>query len=282
MIEKLLGMLVGYVLCRSSDVLAQFLPTWLTPTQLPPSGGSQPVSYIPKGAAKVSIPSGATPLTVPPGAIPVVAPSAAAFPERLPGGLPPFPGPGWTFAKATPAVVQRAWALLPLLAMGQYKVEPAPDDPNKWLAYRKEPHAQGKTGVTVYTPRAAVVPSPSPSPAAPPMAQSGPIHIPAPGGTIPDWHPEPVPVMNRPAAASPPAVVPSAPPPGAIPIRTLRRGMKGPDVAQWQKIIGAASDGSFGPETEMKTRIWQKSHGLDVDGVVGRKTWASAGATVAA
>lgn len=247
MIEKLLGLLAGYVLCKGSDYLAQFMPQWLTPGSsgggLPPAASAPPTS---------SIPSGATPVTVPPGAIPVIAPSAAPFPEQRPAGLPPFPGPGWTFAKTTNGVVQRAWALLPVLAMGQYKFEPSPDEPSKWLAYRKEPHAQGKTGVTVYTPKAATMAPPPPAPG--PAPGAGPIVIP----TSPDIVPASYQRQSPPLA------------------RVMKRGMKGADVAAWQRRLNIPADGDFGGKTELATKVFQKSHGLPQDGQVGPLTWAAA------
>jgi hypothetical protein len=44
-----------------------------------------------------------------------------------------------------------------------------------------------------------------------------------------------------------------------------------------QKAVGAAQDGKFGPETERLVKIYQKSHGLDPDGVVGPLTWEKIG-----
>lgn len=63
---------------------------------------------------------------------------------------------------------------------------------------------------------------------------------------------------------------------------TLRRGSKGPDVAAWQTILIAdgysldpyGPDGDFGGLTDRKTRLWQTSHGLVPDGVVGAQTRA--------
>jgi N-acetyl-anhydromuramyl-L-alanine amidase AmpD len=61
-------------------------------------------------------------------------------------------------------------------------------------------------------------------------------------------------------------------------MNTIRIGSVGPDVATWQRAIGVAVvDGVFGPATEAATRAWQVSRGLTADGVVGPKSWASAG-----
>lgn len=64
-------------------------------------------------------------------------------------------------------------------------------------------------------------------------------------------------------------------------IRTLRRGMAGPDVADWQMALnedgaGLKVDGVFGVLTETATRHWQHARGLVADGVVGAKTMAAA------
>lgn len=56
----------------------------------------------------------------------------------------------------------------------------------------------------------------------------------------------------------------------------LRYGAVGPDVARWQKVIGAEPDGHFGRVTEATTKVWQRAHGLDPDGIVGPVTWRSA------
>lgn len=57
---------------------------------------------------------------------------------------------------------------------------------------------------------------------------------------------------------------------------TIRRGSTGPDVAQWQGIIGVTTDGAFGPNTEAATKTWQAQHKLVADGVVGPATWSAA------
>ena len=52
-------------------------------------------------------------------------------------------------------------------------------------------------------------------------------------------------------------------------MRTLRRGMKGDDVALWQRWLGVSADGVFGPVTEHATKSWQLAEGLEADGIVG-------------
>ncbi len=54
----------------------------------------------------------------------------------------------------------------------------------------------------------------------------------------------------------------------------LKRGSKGDQVKDLQKILGCRPDGVFGPTTEGKVKEWQKAHGLVADGIVGDKTWA--------
>jgi hypothetical protein len=65
-------------------------------------------------------------------------------------------------------------------------------------------------------------------------------------------------------------------------MRILRRGMKGPDVKDWQNFLLGRNiavglvDGSFGKKTEDATKEFQKEQGLDVDGVVGNQTFGEA------
>ena len=56
--------------------------------------------------------------------------------------------------------------------------------------------------------------------------------------------------------------------------RTLRRGMKGDDVARMQKALGVAADGDFGPSTLSVVKKWQRANGLEPDGIVGPRTQA--------
>ena len=58
---------------------------------------------------------------------------------------------------------------------------------------------------------------------------------------------------------------------------TLRLGSKGEPVKKWQGVLGDKSpNGVFSKDTETKTKAWQKSKGIDNDGVVGPATWAMA------
>ena len=53
----------------------------------------------------------------------------------------------------------------------------------------------------------------------------------------------------------------------------LKKGSKGNDVKELQKILGCRPDGVFGSTTESLVKQWQKDHDLVADGVVGDKTW---------
>ena len=60
--------------------------------------------------------------------------------------------------------------------------------------------------------------------------------------------------------------------------RYLKKGCKGADVKEMQKIIGTKADGIFGNATLKKLKTWQKNHkGLKVAGVVGKDTAHSFG-----
>ena len=53
----------------------------------------------------------------------------------------------------------------------------------------------------------------------------------------------------------------------------LRRGDRGPAVAELQGLLLLKSDGIFGPKTDRAVRDFQDDKGLKRDGVVGAKTW---------
>ncbi len=54
---------------------------------------------------------------------------------------------------------------------------------------------------------------------------------------------------------------------------TLRRGDRGPAVAELQDLLFLKDDGVFGPRTERAVRDFQEEKGLTRDGVVGPATW---------
>jgi peptidoglycan hydrolase-like protein with peptidoglycan-binding domain len=55
-------------------------------------------------------------------------------------------------------------------------------------------------------------------------------------------------------------------------LRTLRKGMKGDDVARMQKVLGVTADGDFGFGTQTAVKKWQNNNGLTADGIVGPAT----------
>jgi hypothetical protein len=60
----------------------------------------------------------------------------------------------------------------------------------------------------------------------------------------------------------------------------VRRGDRGPAVERLHDLLGVAwpgepGYGTFGPRTVAAVREYQRSHGLDVDGRVGRQTWTA-------
>lgn len=73
--------------------------------------------------------------------------------------------------------------------------------------------------------------------------------------------------------------------PGAPAHPTLRKGDKGSPVVEWQTVLVTAgfslspygADGDFGATTEAMTIRYQRARGLVADGIVGAKTWATAG-----
>ncbi|MSO37439.1 MAG: hypothetical protein EXQ69_04220 [Acidimicrobiia bacterium] len=57
---------------------------------------------------------------------------------------------------------------------------------------------------------------------------------------------------------------------------TLRRGSASPAVCRWQELIAAKVSGFFDDTTELATKAWQASRGLQPDGIVGPKSWGAA------
>jgi peptidoglycan hydrolase-like protein with peptidoglycan-binding domain len=62
---------------------------------------------------------------------------------------------------------------------------------------------------------------------------------------------------------------------------TLMKGSVGEEVTYLQQLLNKKShatiavDGYFGEETKQMVQIYQRNHGLVVDGIVGEKTWSS-------
>lgn len=58
----------------------------------------------------------------------------------------------------------------------------------------------------------------------------------------------------------------------------IRRGAKGPAVVELQRLLvlgNTTGIGEFGPRTEQAVRLYQRSRGLEADGIVGHATWAA-------
>ena len=53
----------------------------------------------------------------------------------------------------------------------------------------------------------------------------------------------------------------------------LKKGSKGVEVKELQKLLKITVDGDFGPATELAVMKFQGQKGLKVDGIVGAKTW---------
>jgi uncharacterized protein (TIGR02594 family) len=66
---------------------------------------------------------------------------------------------------------------------------------------------------------------------------------------------------------------PPVPPPDTLPV--LRKGDTGPAVVHLQELLPKWVDGDFGTTTESLVKEFQRSEGLEVDGVVGEQTWAA-------
>ncbi|MCB9674468.1 MAG: peptidoglycan-binding protein [Alphaproteobacteria bacterium] len=54
--------------------------------------------------------------------------------------------------------------------------------------------------------------------------------------------------------------------------RTLRTGARGRDVERLQRFLGLPVDGKFGPDTRAAVIQFQMDHGLDPDGIIGKKS----------
>jgi peptidoglycan hydrolase-like protein with peptidoglycan-binding domain len=63
--------------------------------------------------------------------------------------------------------------------------------------------------------------------------------------------------------------------PRAVILRGVAQGAHGQAVVTIQRLVGAAPDGRFGPQTRSAVQAWQRTHGLVPDGVVGPLTWAA-------
>lgn len=211
------------------------------------------------------------------------------WPQAAPTGLPPFPGAGWEFDEPPPpAVQQRARQLVDALwaqGSGAFRIE---QTAGRWIAYQAQVVASGKRGVVAYRQKRAQLPAGS---AATALRAKPPQRAPAPRSSIPSspaassssQPPSP------PAAAKPssynvqvgPAQVRTSPV-SPVTLPTLVRGagippkQPSPNVRVLQQRLGIAPvDGQFGGQTEAAVMAFQRQHGLEVDGIVGDKTWAA-------
>ncbi len=64
-------------------------------------------------------------------------------------------------------------------------------------------------------------------------------------------------------------------------LAVLKKGSRGPVVAQLQQKLDVPADGVFGPQTERAVKRYQRSKGLSVDGVVGPQTAGALGVGLA-
>lgn len=62
-------------------------------------------------------------------------------------------------------------------------------------------------------------------------------------------------------------------------MKTLKKLDNGEEVIILQQKLGITADGMFGPITEECVKQFQRTHELEVDGIVGPKTWAALGIT---
>lgn len=56
-------------------------------------------------------------------------------------------------------------------------------------------------------------------------------------------------------------------------MRTIKIGSRGEEVRVLQKKLNIKADGIFGRDTDTMVRLYQTSHGLTPDGIVGPHTW---------
>lgn len=81
--------------------------------------------------------------------------------------------------------------------------------------------------------------------------------------------------VNAILGTSPTANTPSLKPPSTL--RTLRLKkpyLRGEDVKFAQMKMGnLKADGVFGPNTDRRTKAFQRENGLKVDGIIGKNTW---------
>lgn len=204
------------------------------------------------------------------------------WPQTPPSGLPPFPGSGWEFDEPPPPPVQqRARQLVDALwaqGSGAFRIE---QTAGRWIAYQAQIVSSGRKGVVAYRQKRAQLPTGTEA-----IASQRQQRAPA---------ARRVPVSTAPAASSS-RTSPSSPPAPVKPTHTVRVGpaqvspvtlptlVRGagikpkppsPNVRILQQRLGIEVDGQFGAQTEKAVMDFQRAHGLEVDGIVGDKTWAA-------
>ena len=65
--------------------------------------------------------------------------------------------------------------------------------------------------------------------------------------------------------------------PPSVEYVTTKKGSNGSWVRKLQEALQIQVDGKFGPGTEAVLKTWQKSHGLQADGIAGRVTYRALG-----
>ena len=202
------------------------------------------------------------------------------WPQAVPTTeLPKFPGSGWEFDEPPPpAVQQRARQLVDQLwkaGSGAHRIE---QTAGRWIAYQSQVVSSGKKGVVAYRQKGTL-----PSAPAPVLTASRTAPRPAAPRPAPARAPSPVstPAPRVPPSAPAPAVMPAVAPSPAVNLPVLQRGAgikpkpPSPNVKVLQQRLGIAADGQFGKDTDAAVRAFQARNGLDVDGIVGPKTWTA-------
>jgi peptidoglycan L-alanyl-D-glutamate endopeptidase CwlK len=75
---------------------------------------------------------------------------------------------------------------------------------------------------------------------------------------------------SKPATAKPAPAGAATPAYGG---KLIKVGAKGKDVERIQRAVKVEPDGKFGEATEAAVRKYQRNHGLQADGIVGKTTW---------
>lgn len=200
-------------------------------------------------------------------------------------GLPKFPGSGWEFDEPPPAAVQqRARMLVDVLwkqGSGTSRIE---QTAGRWIAYQAQVVSSGRKGVVAYRLKRAQLPAGSSTatasraPAQRPTPQVPPSPAPS-ASSSPAARPRPVSVRVGPAVVEPATVKPVSVSPVSLPTLVKGAGIKpkppSANVKLLQQRLGIPADGQFWTDTDKAVRAFQAAHGLDVDGIVGDKTWTA-------